>query len=155
MLDLAQGVREQIIKETAPKLVAPRSFTMRALRRTLAWGGIAAGALLVAVMAGRRDVGAERLARVLSVNRPQLNQSQIAAAAPKFDAQAETQRLTATVRGLAAEGEEMKSRLAAVEHGMDDVTGSLTKQIEAAAVAHRTEDGPTVAATASVSATMT
>jgi hypothetical protein len=155
MLDLAQGVREQIIKETAPKLVAPRRFTMRALRRALAWGGTAAAALLVAVLSSRSETGAERLASVLQIGHLPFSLPQTAAAAPKFDTQAETRRLADAVRGLAADGEQMKSRLAAVEHDMGDVTGSLTKQIEAAAAARRIEDGPTVAATASVSATTT
>jgi hypothetical protein len=155
MLDLAQGVRQQIIKETAPKTVAPRRFTMRTFRRMLVWGGGAAGALLLAVLSSRNDAAAERLASVFQTARVQSSRPQSADAAPTFDPQAETQRLGDAVRGLAAQGEQMKSRLAAVEHDMDGVTGSVTKQIEAVAAAHRAEDGPTVAATASVNPTMT
>jgi hypothetical protein len=155
MLDLAQGVREQIIKETAPKRAAPRRYTMRMLRRMAIWGCGAAAALLLAVLSSRNELAAERLASVFQAAHTPLGRPQDADAAPKFDAQAETQRLADAVRGLASQDEQMKSRLAAVEHDMDDVTGSVTKQIEAAAAAHRAEDGPTVAATASVSATMT
>jgi hypothetical protein len=155
MLDLAQGVREQIIKETAPKLVVRRRFTMRTLRRMAVWGGGAAAALLLAILSSRNDVAAERLASVFQATHLPSSRPQPADAAPTFDAQAETRRLAEAVRGLAAQDEQTKSRLAAVEHDVDGVTGSVTKQIEDAAAARRVEDGPTVAATASVSATMT
>lgn len=155
MQDLAQGVRQQIIKETAPKRSGPQVFTLRALRRAVVWGAGAGAALMVAVLSSRSEVGAERLASVLQAGHLQATPPQAAATAPKFDAQAETQRLADAVRGLTVQNEEMKSRLAAVEHDMDGVTGSVTKEIEAAAAAHRADDGPTVAATASVSATMT
>ena len=155
MLDLAQGVREQIIKETAPKVVAPRRFTMRTLRRMVIWAGVAGGAVLLAVLSSRDELAAGRLAGVFQTVRTPSSRPQAADAAPKFDAQTETQRLADAVRSLAAQDEEMKSRLAAVEHDVDDVTGSVTKQIEDAAAAHRAEDGPSVAATASISATMT
>ncbi len=155
MLDLAQGVREQIIKETAPKSVAPRRFTMWTLRRMVVWAGGAAAALLLAVLSSRNEFAAERLAGVFRQTSAPSSRLQIADAAPRFDAQTETQRLADAVRGLAAQDDAINSRLAAVEHDMDDVTGSVAKQIEAAAAAHRAEDGPTVAATASISATMT
>jgi hypothetical protein len=148
MLDLAQGVREQIIKETAPKVAAPKFFNMRALRRAAVWGSGAAGALLIAVLASRGDVGTQRLAAALSVSHAQT-------ASQKPDIPSETQRFAEAVRSLTADNEQMKSRLAAVEQDMSDVTGAVSKQIEAAAAARRVEDGPTVAATASISATMT
>jgi len=147
MQDLARGVRKQIIKETTPKVAAKKSFTMRRLRRAALWGVTAAGAVLIAVLSSRGQLGAQRLADVLHGSRVQL-------ATPAFDAEAETQRLARAVRGLAADTEQMKSRLAAVEHGMDDVTGSIGKQIEAANAARRGEAGPTVTGTASVAAAM-
>jgi hypothetical protein len=154
MLDLAQGVREQIIKETAPKVAPPKAFTLRTLRRLMIWGLGAAGALVLAVLTSRGDGGAARLAEALQINRASQTQAQPQVASQNFDAQAENKRLADAVRGLAADGQQLKSRLAAIEQNMDDVTGSLSKQIEAAAAAQR-NDGPTVAATASVSATMT
>ncbi|HEX4410614.1 MAG TPA: SPOR domain-containing protein [Xanthobacteraceae bacterium] len=152
MLDLAQGVREQIIKETAPKVTPPKTLTMRALRRLLTWGVCAVGALALAVLTSRSDIGAARIANALYGNQT-TTQPQVAA--PSFDAQAETKRLADAVRGLAADAQQTKTRIAAVEQNMDDVTGSLSKQIEAAAAAQHNDSGPTVAATASISATMT
>jgi hypothetical protein len=148
MLDLAQGVREQIIKETAPKVAAPGFFSMRALRRAAFWATGAAAALLIAILSSRSDVGTQRLAGMLSV-------SPTPVTSRRSDAQPETQRLADALRGLAADNEQLKYRLASIEHNMGDVTGAVSKQIEAAAAAQRAEDGPTVAATASVSATMT
>lgn len=44
------------------------------------------------------------------------------------EAEAETQRLTAQVRALAAEREQLSARVANLERNPDDVTGSITRQ---------------------------
>jgi len=143
MLDLAQAVREQIVKETLPRRgERPKIFTRAGFRRLAIWGGTAAGALLIAVLTSSSEVGSQRLAQMLHGGRSQ--------ARPAFDAQAETLRLAEAVHGLAADGNQIKSRLAAVEHDMSGVTGSISKEIEAADAARRAapEIGPTAAATA-------
>jgi hypothetical protein len=157
MLDLAQGVREQIIKETAPKVAVPKTFTMRRLRSMLLWGVGATCALAIAVLSGRGETGMDRLAQVLhgdvsgafsgDAGKP----SQQAAT---FNAQAETQRLGQVVRELAVNDDRIKYRLAALEQNLDDVTGSVSKQIEAADVARRVDDGPSFAATANITAAL-
>jgi hypothetical protein len=58
------------------------------------------------------------------------------------------------VRGLIADDEQTKTRLASVEQDVNDVTGSITKQIDAADAARRADDGPTVTATAALTAAM-
>jgi hypothetical protein len=142
MLNLAQAVREQIVKETPPrKGETPKIFTLAALRRMGVWAATAAGALFVAVLSSQGDVGAERLSVALHGGQPQK---------PRFDAQAETQRLTVTVHALAMDGEQIKTRLASVEHEMDDVTGSISKEIADANAERRFDQGPSVAATAAV-----
>ena len=109
---------------------------MQGLWRMALWGATAASALLIAVLTTRSEVGSQRVAIVLSslrVNslvRPGQATTQIAAR--PFEAQAETRRLSEAVRGLAADSDRLKSRLAAVEHNMDDITGSITRQIEEA-----------------------
>jgi hypothetical protein len=109
-----------------PQRPAKATFTMRHLWRMTVWGAAAAGALFVAVLASRSDVGGERVAGLFSGrgDRTKL-------VAEPFVTQAEERRLTEAVRGLAAENDALKSRLAAVEHNMDDITGSVTRQIEA------------------------
>ncbi len=156
MIDLAEALKAEPPRVAAKSVaarnvaaknpVAKKTFTMRRLRRAALWGVTAAGALLIAVITGRSDVAVERIALVLHHPRSSVTKP--------FDAQAETKRLAEVVRGLAANDEEIKTRLAAVEHDMDDVTGSITKQIKAAAAARPSEDGPSVAATAAVTASM-
>jgi hypothetical protein len=124
---------------------------MQRLRRLTVWGGTAACAVLVAALASRSPVGLERITLALN------GSDQQAAAPPPFNAQAATERLADAVRGLATNDAEIKTRLASVEHDMDDVTGSVSKQIaavQAASVARRAEDGPTVIATATQTTAM-
>ena len=108
-----------------PKKPTPAAFTMRSLWRMTLWGGVAASALLVAVLASRSDAGAQRIAGLFSIRG---DRTQVAAR--PFDAEAEARRLAEAVRGLNAENQELKSRLAAVEHNVDDITGSVARQIE-------------------------
>ena len=122
-----------------------RVFTMQGLRRLAVWGAAAASAVLVVVLASRSEVAAERFALILHHPKP--------ATAPVFDAQAATAQLAEAVQGLKANDEQLQSRLAAVEHDVDDVTGTITKQIQAVA-ASRHEDGPSLAATALASASI-
>ena len=153
MVDLAEALKaERPGFAGAPRLDAPlgekrgapkRAFTMDGLRRLAVWGAAAAAAVLAVALTGRSDVAVDRLALVL--HHPKL------AATPPFDAQAVTEQLAAAVRGLKANDEDVKSRLAAVEHDMDDFTGSISKQIKAAD-ASRHGDGPSVVATAAASA---
>lgn len=108
-----------------PKKPAKAAFTMRHLWRLTLWGGAAASALLVAVLASRSDAGAQRIAGLFSIRG---DRTQVAA--QPFDAETEAHRLAEAVRGLNAENQELKSRLAAVEHNVDDITGSVARQIE-------------------------
>lgn len=108
-----------------PKKPATAAFTMRHLWRLTLWGGAAASALLVAVLASRSDAGAQRIAGLFSIRG---DRTQVAA--QPFDAETEAHRLAEAVRGLNAENQELKSRLAAVEHNVDDITGSVARQIE-------------------------
>jgi len=147
MLDLAQAVREQIVKETPPrKGERARAFTVSSLWRLALWGVTAVGALSLAVLTSRSDVGSERIASLLHGGRQQQ--------ARAFDAQVETQWLAEAVRGLAADGNQMKSRLAAVERDMTDVTGSISKEIDAVESARQAAPGPTIAATAAATLAM-
>jgi hypothetical protein len=148
MQDLAQGVRQQIIKETAPKVVPAGAFTMRSVRHAALWGATAAAALLIAALSSHGDFD---MARMADVFRGGVGTSP----APRpLDAEAETQRLAQAVHGLTIDNDQLKARLASVEQDLNDVTGSIGKQIEAVQTAdasRRVEDGPSITATASVS----
>jgi hypothetical protein len=115
------------------RLAGRNAVTMQGLWRLAAWGATAACALLIAVMTTRGEVASRRVAIALSSlsgsAAPSPRPEQATAQSPRpFDAVAETQRLSDAVRGLAAESDELKSRVAVVEHSMDDVTGSITRQ---------------------------
>src|ERR1700728_433585 len=118
----------------APRAVAAEpTFTMRKLRRLALWGSAAAGALFVAALAGRSDVGSQRVAGVLSSlhlaspRSPPSNQL-----VQDQDTDSATRQLAQTVRRLAEDRDRLMTRLAAIEHHLDDVTGSVARQIEAA-----------------------
>jgi hypothetical protein len=148
MLNLARAVN------VAPKAAAPKKpFTMHRLRQLAVWGATAASALLIAVMASRSEVGYQRsgslLASLGARSSPRL-------AAQTFDPQAETRRLSDAIRTLASNDEQIKTRLTAIEHNMDDMTGSISRQIEAVKSAPPSPppNGPTVETTAMATTVM-
>lgn len=155
MIDLAEALKAELPRRLGPPPAAmrvtkaaraPKTFTMQRLRRVAVWGTTAAGALLIAVLASRSDIAVERIA--VALHRPKTD------AVKPFDAQAETERLAEAIRGLSVNNAQINSRLAAVEHDIDDVTGSINKQIAAAKDSGRSDDGPSFAATAALTAAM-
>jgi hypothetical protein len=146
MLDLAQAVREQIVKETPPRKAAgaPKAFTvLRKLRNFTLWISSATVAVTLAVLAGHSQVGAERFAAIF--------RSSPAQQANKFDAEAVTRQLADAMRVLISNEEQLRGRVSVVEHDLDDVTGSI-RQVAAASEAKSAETGPTVSATATATA---
>jgi hypothetical protein len=125
-------VQKQPAKAPPQRPPVKKTFTMQHLWRTVLWGATAASALLLAVLTTRSEVGEQRVATVFSSwrgNSAHAGTAQVAAHV--FDAQAETRRLSETMRGLAAENDQLKARLAAIEHNVDDMTGSIARQVEA------------------------
>jgi hypothetical protein len=167
MLHLAEAVREQVIKETPPrKGERAKSSALRGLRQIGSWGLVAAGTLLLAVLSLRSEAGSQRIVMMLYGSQkhaptpvaalPQAPaQLPAQAVPPTADVQTETRRLADTVRSLAADRDQIKSRLAAVEHDvreMSDVTGSTGQDSAAGHAARRAAaNGPTAAATATAS----
>lgn len=155
MTDLADALRAEPPLPATPlpgmvradKLVAPKKrFTMERLQRVALWGVAAASAVLFVVLTSQGEVAENRIALALHPSK--------LAVAKRFDAQAETQHLAEALRRLSAADEQIQSRLTAVEQDMQDVTGSISKQIKAADATRRAEDGPSVAATAAVAASL-
>jgi len=119
---------------TPPK-AAPRAFTMRRLWRLVTWGAMAASALLIVVLSARSEVGSQRIAVALgsfigSSHRP--GQVTTVTVRPP-DGEADTRRLSEAVRALAADRDKLEARLTAVEHSIEDSTGSIARQPAAAA----------------------
>jgi hypothetical protein len=140
---------------TAPRVAAKTSktsktsFTMQSLWRLALWGSTATVALFVAILAGRGEIGSQRGAIMLSslnlTSTPSLRAGQGAAqlasrenqGAPRqFDADPATRQLAQAVRSLTEDRDRLMARLAAVEHNLDDMTGSITRQVEAAKAAN-------------------
>ena len=133
-------------RNAGERAAATPMFTMQTLWRQALWGSAAAMALFVAILSSRSDVGAQRAAIMLSALHPSSSVSSRAAqangqmasqtassgAARPFDAEAVTRQLAQTVRGLTEDRDRLTVRLAAVEHNLDDMTGSIRSQIEAA-----------------------
>ena len=126
-----------------------KALTMQGLWRLALWGATAASALLIAVLATRGEVGARRSAVVLSSFKgdyvlprtapqaPQALQSEPPAAPRSVDERVDLRRILDAMRGLAADNDQLKSRLATLEHNIDDVTGSITRGGDAGETATR------------------
>jgi CRP-like cAMP-binding protein len=118
----------KMASKTASKTAAAiMPLAVQRFRREGFWGAAMLAALLVAALAAQSDVGAQRAARILA----SLNASP-ETTAHAFDAEAATRQLTQAVRTLAQDRDRLAVRLAAVEHDMDDVTGSIKQQGDAA-----------------------
>ena len=148
---MADEVR--LAKADLKRPAAAVPVTMHGLWRLVVWGSTAATALLIAVLSSRGVVGSQRAAVAAStlgggtVAIVQPVQTPPQTAAHAFDAQAETKKLADAVRDLAADNDELKSRLAVVEHSVDDVTGSIARQAQSTAAPPWPEDGPPVLTT--------
>ena len=148
---MADEVR--LAKADLKRPTAAVPVTMHGLWRLVVWGSTAATALLIAVLSSRGVVGSQRAAVAAStlgggtVAIVQPVQTPPQTAAHSFDAQAETKKLADSVRDLTADNDELKSRLAVVEHSVDDVTGSIARQAKSTAAPPWPEDGPPVLTT--------
>lgn len=145
MLVRTQSATATSKNAASKKVAAKTTFTMQRLWRQALWGSIAAAALLVAIVAGRTDIGSQRAAVVLSsLNlpaaasvRPGQGGAQVATQpAPRSpELESAIRQLVQAVRGLGEDRDRIMTRLVAVEHNVDDMTGSISRQIEEAKAA--------------------
>src|SRR5262249_30182947 len=91
-------------------------FAIHGLWRMALWGTTAATALLVAILATRSDAGSQRFAT--------------AGGARQFDAEVAARQLAQAVRGLNEDRDRLTARVSALEHGLDDMTGAITRRGE-------------------------
>jgi hypothetical protein len=106
------------------------------LWRVSAWGTAATVALAAAVMITRTDIGAQRLRLAFSSENAaparsiaQTDNAQRAAARAIEAQRLETQRLETRVRQLAADRDRLIARIASLEHNLDDMTGSIKREL--------------------------
>jgi SPOR domain len=148
--------RAQFVGARPRGAAAQPTFTMRKLERLALWASAAAAALFVAVIAGRSDVGSQRIAWFFSSAHPPSSRAAhpIEGAAAPPDSEAVTQQLVHAVRGLTEDRDRLMARLAAIEHHLDDVTGSVARQIEAARTPPWPDKAPPAPATRAVIASI-
>jgi hypothetical protein len=117
-----------------------RYLDLRILWRLLGWGGAAAVALASVVLVSHTQIGAERLQLALAREpEPQA----IAAVPPRVVVDAEeTRRLADAVRKLTADRDRLNTRLASLEHNLDDMTGSIKTVMLANAAAQSVKEPP-------------
>jgi hypothetical protein len=127
----------QAANAAAKKGVQP-AFAMHSLWRMALRGTTAATALLVAILATRSDAGSQRFA---------------AAGARQFDAEAAARQLAQAVRGLNEDRDRLTARVTALEHGLDDITGAITRRGESAPSTVQGADPTTDSKAADVPAT--
>jgi hypothetical protein len=121
------------------------------LWRISLWGGAATLALAAAILMTQTDIGAQRLQSVFSAEPATKPITQVDfVPRPEADAlKRETLRLEAQVRELAADREKLNARIATLETSLSDVTGSLKRELAAAAAKPATLPATTPALPAS------
>ena len=118
------------------------------LWRASLWGGAAIVALASAILITQTDIGSQRLHLVFgsepSPSRVVTQADFVAQPDPDMQRR-ETARLEAQVRELAADRERLTTRIATLEQNLSDVTGSLKREL-AAAAARPVSPAPAVSA---------
>jgi hypothetical protein len=122
----------------APKsVVVPKRYTMANLWRQAGWGLAAVAAVFVAVLSSRDELAMQRASALLV----SLNVLPAPPSQHQFDAESAARQLAQAVRGLVNDRDRLATRLATLERDMEDMTGSVKKQIEAVKAA-RSEPPP-------------
>jgi hypothetical protein len=109
-------------------------FGIQDLLRLAIWGVVAAAALGLAVISVSSGAGSQRLSAAGPTPGPGAVEDSAALAAIA----SELRRLQEAVQTLAADRDQMRARIASLEHGLDDVTGSIKREANAPAVRSET-----------------
>jgi hypothetical protein len=99
-----------------------QAFNMRALWRLALWGSTATLALTLAVLAGFSEAGSRRL----------MAATPAPPSARTSDSEAQTRRLAEMVHILAADRERLVGRIDTLERNLEDMTGSIKRQVAGA-----------------------
>jgi hypothetical protein len=103
-----------------------RSFDMRSLWRLAIWGVAAAIGLGVVGLATYSNIGSQRLMMAMAPA-PGPTAAQLAARSTANEK--ETRRLAALVRTLDTDQEQLLTRIASLEHILEDITGTIRRQV--------------------------
>jgi hypothetical protein len=132
------------IKSAPPESDLPdirKPLRTRPLWRLFGWGGAATIALAAVALTSQTEAGSKRLQLALAyASAPGRAVVQIPPRAA--EAEAETKRLAAEVRELAADRERLTARIATLERNLEDMTGSIKQQSEQLAAARAANTPP-------------
>src|SRR5476651_1594242 len=132
------------IKNAPPEpdlLKIRKPLRARPLRRLFGWGGAATIALAAVALTSQTEAGSKRLQLALAfASEPGRAVAQIPPRTAETDA--ETKRLAAQVRDLAADRERLTARIAMLERNLEDMTGSIKQQSEQLAAARAANTPP-------------
>ena len=136
------------------KPAAKPAFSMANLWHLAAWASTAATALFIAIIATRGDVGSDRVSGALAslhlasppahgAPAPVQLASQAAGRPSSHgsDIDATTRQLTQAVRVLTEDRDRLVARVAMLERNVDDITGSINRQIAARQTAPQSSPG--------------
>jgi len=117
-------VAEDRLRWLGSLLADEPQWDRRTLLRLGAWAASTVGALVIAMLSVHwtQDVRREQLA-ALDLARQSQNLQVVAR-----DAQAENRRLTAAIETLNGDRDRLYARVTVLEHGLDSVTGAVTRQ---------------------------
>ncbi|MEA2993609.1 MAG: hypothetical protein QOD40_2529 [Alphaproteobacteria bacterium] len=106
-----------------------KSFNKRTMLRLSYWGLAAVLALAMTAVVGFSTSGSQRAAMVFAALTGSAPPAQVSAqASPRSDLESETRRLNEAIRLLAADRDRLLTRVASIEHSLEDVTGSINRQ---------------------------
>jgi hypothetical protein len=121
---------------------ARMSLAVQRLPAHALWATAAVACVAAAIVCGRTDVGTQRAMNfVSSLSLPSLLLPNQTAQHP-FDAEAAVRQLAQAIRGLGADRDRLVAQIVSIEHTMDDMTGSITRQIETAKQANAKNTPP-------------
>jgi hypothetical protein len=106
-----------------------KSFNRRTMLRLSYWGLAAVLALAMTAVVGFSTSGSQRAAMVFAALTGSPPPAQVSAqASPRSDLESETRRLNEAIRLLAADRDRLLTRIASIEHSLEDVTGSINRE---------------------------
>jgi hypothetical protein len=119
------------------RILQAKSVNMRGLLRLATWGCAAAAALMLAVMSATMGSKAVTVASPAPGDLPrpslQVPTATVQLTTRATEAESATRQLSEAISGLAADRDRLVTRIAKIERNLEEVTGSIKQQQQAAA----------------------
>jgi hypothetical protein len=139
------------------RILQAKSVNMRGLLRLATWGCAAAATLMLAVMSATMGSKGVTVASPtpgdLPRPLPQVPTATVQLAPRATEAESATRQLSEAISGLAADRDRLVTRIAKIERNLEEVTGSIKQQQQAAASPPATSPAAPSAVTSAPAAT--